>query len=389
MPYRPPAATRPGRADRRLPRTRRLRRRLAAGGRPEERPRVDGDGRSARHDPRRPGTGPRRRRRERQPRRRRRPRRRSRPACSGSSATRARRERFRAAGRVTAEENSHASARPAVAGAARGLRGAARWIARASRATAVPRPAGRGSSPAAAREPGLRVFYGWDAIPAPGEPVAGGTAKLQKLAARWPNRPTDFSLLYLGTTYLPRDVRPLLWLARTAPGADRRQPGRRRLSGLGGRPHGRAERAAPPRGARGRPRRLPERVQQALLRRRSSASPAAHGRSSRTRSTSSASRRARAPGRGPVLLLGGDQTQAYRLELGLETFRHVLDAHPDARLLVAGRLVSDPEPTLERLGLGGAVEFLGRYAQTRRARARSAGRTSCSTRRSTTRARRP
>ena len=31
--------------------------------------------------------------------------------------------------------------------------------------------------------PGLRVFYGWDRIPGPGEPVAGGTAKLQKLAA--------------------------------------------------------------------------------------------------------------------------------------------------------------------------------------------------------------
>ena len=61
---------------------------------------------------------------------------------------------------------------------------------------------------------GLRVFYGWDRIPAPGESVAGGTAKLQKLAARWPNRPTDFSLLYLGTTYLPRDLRPLLWLAQ-------------------------------------------------------------------------------------------------------------------------------------------------------------------------------
>ena len=40
--------------------------------------------------------------------------------------------------------------------------------------------------------PGLRVFYGWDRIPGAGEPVAGGTAKLQKLAARWPNCPTDF-----------------------------------------------------------------------------------------------------------------------------------------------------------------------------------------------------
>ena len=51
-------------------------------------------------------------------------------------------------------------------------------------------------------------------IPAPGEPVAGGTAKLQKLAERWPNDPTGYSVLYLGTTYLPRDPRPLLWVTR-------------------------------------------------------------------------------------------------------------------------------------------------------------------------------
>ena len=69
------------------------------------------------------------------------------------------------------------------------------------------------------------------------------------------------------------------------------------------------------------------------------------------------------PGDGPVVLLGGDQTQAYRLELALETFRHVLDEHPTARLLVSGRLVSDPEPTLRRLGLRDAVDFLGGYTQ--------------------------
>ena len=63
------------------------------------------------------------------------------------------------------------------------------------------------------------------------------------------------------------------------------------------------------------------------------------------------------------MLLGGDQTQAYRLELALETFRHVLDEHPTARLLVSGRLVSDPEPTLRRLGLRDAVDFLGGYTQ--------------------------
>jgi glycosyltransferase involved in cell wall biosynthesis len=69
------------------------------------------------------------------------------------------------------------------------------------------------------------------------------------------------------------------------------------------------------------------------------------------------------PSDGPVLLLGGDQTQAYRLELGLRTLAGLLPAHPDARLLVAGRLVSEPEPLLSELGLAGRVEFRGRYSQ--------------------------
>jgi glycosyltransferase involved in cell wall biosynthesis len=63
---------------------------------------------------------------------------------------------------------------------------------------------------------------------------------------------------------------------------------------------------------------------------------------------------------GPVLLLGGDQTQAYRLESALRTLAHL----PDARLIVTGRLVSDPEPLLRELDLEGRVEFVGRYAQT-------------------------
>src|SRR5207245_2640004 len=67
--------------------------------------------------------------------------------------------------------------------------------------------------PARAR-PGLRVFYGHDRVPEPGEPVAGGTAKFQRLASRFPNSPTDFTLLYVSTTWLPRDLRPLLGLAR-------------------------------------------------------------------------------------------------------------------------------------------------------------------------------
>ena len=64
-----------------------------------------------------------------------------------------------------------------------------------------------------------------------------------------------------------------------------------------------------------------------------------------------------------MLLLGGDQTQAYRLELGLRTFARVLESEPFARLLVTGRLVSPAEPLIDELGLRGRVDLVGRYSQ--------------------------
>ncbi len=72
---------------------------------------------------------------------------------------------------------------------------------------------------------------------------------------------------------------------------------------------------------------------------------------------------AHAPTGDPVLLLGGDQTQAYRLELALRTLATLLGRHPDARLLVTGRLVSPIEPLLRELGLRDRVELIGPYAQ--------------------------
>ena len=78
-------------------------------------------------------------------------------------------------------------------------RGAARW----ARLAVAGRPV-----------PGVRVFYGHDRVPGPGERAAGGTVKMQKLAEAFPNTPVGFSLLYLGTTWLPRDLRPLLALVR-------------------------------------------------------------------------------------------------------------------------------------------------------------------------------
>jgi glycosyltransferase involved in cell wall biosynthesis len=209
---------------------------------------------------------------------------------------------------------------------------------------------------------GLRVFYGWDRIPGPGERVAGGTAKLQKLAERWPNRPTDFTLLYLGTTYLPRDLRPLLWLAR--------RRGARVVVNQDG--------VAYPGWAGGRTDELNVPLRRALL----AADHVLYQSAFSKYSSDTFLGEPRGtweilpnavdverftpgvpPADGPVVLLGGDQTQAYRLELALETFRLVLDEHPTARLVVTGRLVSDPESTLGRLGLRGAVELVGEYTQ--------------------------
>jgi glycosyltransferase involved in cell wall biosynthesis len=211
--------------------------------------------------------------------------------------------------------------------------------------------------------PGVRVFYGHDRVPAPGERAAGGTAKAQKLNERFPNSPGDFSLLYLGTTWLPRDLRPLLRLARRRGAAVVVNHDGVAYPGWAG---DRVEELNRPLRAAvlaadhvfyqsdfsklsadrylGEPRGTWEILRNAVDVRRFT--PAAEP-----------------PAGGPVLLLGGDQTQAYRLELGLETFRRVRDAHPTARLLVSGRLVSDPAPTIERLGLGDAIDFVGRYTQ--------------------------
>jgi glycosyltransferase involved in cell wall biosynthesis len=205
----------------------------------------------------------------------------------------------------------------------------------------------------------LRVFYGHDRVPAPGEAVAGGTAKFQRLAGRFPNSPNDFSLLYLGSTWLPRDLRALLWLARR-----RNVPVVVNQSGV-----------AYPGWAAAATERINRRFRTALL-------AADHVLYQSEFCKRSADRFIGTPGGtwevlynavdvdhftpadalpadGPILLLGGDQTQTYRLELALRTLARL----PDASLIVTGRLVADPRPLVSRLGLAGRVEFAGRYAQ--------------------------
>ncbi|MGL6279763.1 MAG: glycosyltransferase family 4 protein [Gaiella sp.] len=211
--------------------------------------------------------------------------------------------------------------------------------------------------------PGLRVFYGHDVIPAPGEPAAGGTAKFQRLATRFPNCPTDFSLLYLGTTWLPRDLRPLLALTRR-----RRLPLVVNQDGVAY-PGWAGERTE----ALNAPLRTAVLAADHVLYQSAFSKRSADAFLGPPGGTWEILHNAvdvdhfrpptHAPGDGPIVLLGGDQTQAYRLELGLRTFALVRDRHPSARLLVSGRLVSDPQPLLAELGLQGSVTFTGRYAQ--------------------------
>lgn len=213
------------------------------------------------------------------------------------------------------------------------------------------------------RQPGIRVFYGRDDVPGPGEPVAGGTAKFQKLAARFPSSPHDFSVLYLGSSGLPGDVGPLLWVARR-----RGVPVVLNQDGVGylGWAGARTEEVNRP-------------LRRALL----AADHVLYQSDFCKRSADEFLGEARGgqevlynavdterfvppeapPDGGPVLLLGGDQTQAYRIELGLRTFAALLSGHPDARLLITGRVVGDVTPLLDELELRGRVELLGRYAQ--------------------------
>lgn len=210
---------------------------------------------------------------------------------------------------------------------------------------------------------GIHVFYGHDRVPAPGERAAGGTVKIQKLAARFPNTPAGFSILYLGTTWLPRDLGPLLSLARR-----RGVPVVANQDGVGypGWAGDRTEEVNRPL------RRVLEASEHVLYQSEFSKSssdlflgepPGSWEILPNAVDIDVFTPADARPSGGPVLILGGDQTQEYRLEVALRTFGVVLRRHPNARLLVTGRLVSPLEPLVATLGLAGRVSLVGEYPQ--------------------------
>jgi glycosyltransferase involved in cell wall biosynthesis len=206
---------------------------------------------------------------------------------------------------------------------------------------------------------GPRVLYGLYRIPGAGEPAGGGTVKFQRLASRFPNSPAGFSVLYLASNVLPRDLPALLWLARR-----RRAPVVLNQDGVGY-PGWAGDRTD----AVNRPLRRALLTADHVLYQSAFCKESAdiflgeprgswevlHNAVDVDRFTPASA----PPPDGPVLLLGGDQTQAYRIESALRT----LAALPEVRLLVAGRVIVPVGRLVEELGVAGRVEFLGRYAQ--------------------------
>lgn len=219
------------------------------------------------------------------------------------------------------------------------------------------------ASPGAHRASGTRVFYGHDRVPGPGEPVSGGSAKIQRLATRFPNHPIGFTVVYLGSNWMPRDLRALLWLARR-----RDLPLVVNQDGVGYPAWAGAETAAVNRPLEMLLAAADHVLYQSEFCKRSADDWLAEPRGSWEvlHNAVDVDRFVPAerplPG-GPMLLLGGDQTQAYRLELALDTLAELRGEHPDAQLLVTGHVVVPVEPLVATRGLEGRVHFLGRYSQ--------------------------
>jgi glycosyltransferase involved in cell wall biosynthesis len=204
----------------------------------------------------------------------------------------------------------------------------------------------------------VAVSYGHRRVPAPGDPVEGGMVKFQRLQEAFPHRPRDFNLLYLGSSSLPSDERMVIRLAQR-----REAPIVLNQDGV-----------AYPGWAAGHTEELNARLRHVLVSSQHVVYQSAYCKRAADHFLGAppgpweilynavdtgAFTPGAVPAGDPVLLLGGDQTQVYRLRVGLET----LVLLPTVRLLVAGSVVADAAGLARELGVEDRVELVGRYAQ--------------------------
>jgi glycosyltransferase involved in cell wall biosynthesis len=210
---------------------------------------------------------------------------------------------------------------------------------------------------AGSRGDGVRVFYGRDRMPGRDEPAYGGLVKIARLAETFPNDPRGFSVLYLGSSSRPHDSRQLIRLARRRGAAVVWNQDGVAYPGWAGPATDRINRPLA-HGLHAADRVLFQSEfcrlsADRFLGERRSPSEVLHNPVDTAHFT---------PGerpREPVLLLGGNQYQRYRLETALETARLL-----GLRLLVTGRLSwsRDAEREGRELARGRDVELVGPYA---------------------------
>ena len=218
------------------------------------------------------------------------------------------------------------------------------------------------------------VFYGHEWIPGRGEAAHGGTVKFQSLQDVFPNRPRDWNLLYVGASTIPPDAAILLRLAR------------RRRAAVVWNQAGVASPGWHGPGWQGANKPLAQMLHAAdhvffqsefsklgsdlFLGERRGPWEVLYNPVDTARFTPEP----RPPGRPLTILLGGNQYQHYRFDSAVRAFAHLAREHPEARLLVSGRLswtrLTDLDEAyrsaarlLSELAIADRVELVGTYTQ--------------------------
>jgi len=223
---------------------------------------------------------------------------------------------------------------------------------------------------ASASRGSIRVFYGHERLGTDRDLVHGGLVKFQRMQAVWPNTPLDFNVLYMVSSAMPAGA---AWLADAA---------RRGGAAIAWNQNGTSTPAWPGPGWRN-----DNAAMRPLLRRadhvfyQSAFCKEAADRFVGTpRGTWEVLHNAvdtetftpavggRPPGE-PVLLLGGNQDQRYRLETALGALASLARRGMAARLLVTGGMgwsddgQRDATEMAHAAGVADRVSFLGRYSQ--------------------------
>ena len=217
---------------------------------------------------------------------------------------------------------------------------------------------------------GVCLSYGHPHVPRIGEPVNGGMVKFQRLQEVWPNDPTRFNVLYLGSSSMPWDSRVLVRLARRRGAAVVWNQNGVAYPGWAGE---RTERLNRPMAAvlheadhvffQSEFCRL---ASDTFLGRRDGPAEILYNAVDTDRFTPAAR-----PSRPLTLLLGGSQYQWYRLERALLTTARLVERGRDVRLVVTGALrwaepgaaAREAATLIGRLGLDDRVSLRGPYTQ--------------------------